>query len=197
MTGRRPTGLLVAVGWAVAGLLGGHVVTYQILFPDAHAQAEALEATGHGWLALLGPALVIALLVALASGLLGRQRARGRGVRFAMLALVQVGFFLALELAERFGGGYSPWLLDHQIRAHALLQILLLGSVIQLACAWLGSAASRLVATVARPTGLRPRRRLAIPHLLAPRSLLPVPRTLRANGSRGPPLLDRVACSTT
>ena len=195
--GGRPTALVVAVGWAVAGLLGGHVVTYEILFPDAHAQAEILAETGHGWLALLAPALVIALLVALASGLLGRRRARGRGVRFATLALVQVGFFLVLELTERFGGGYSPWLLDHQIHAHALLQILLLGSIIQLGCAWLGSAASRLVATLAGPPRLQPRRRHAVPHLLPPWSLPPVVRSVRANGSRGPPLLDRAAFTTT
>ncbi len=185
----RSSGGISTVAWAVLGVLVGHAVTYGLLFPDAHVRQEVLADTGHAWVGLAWPVAIVAVLVALANTILAAHGGRGRGVRFATLAAIQVGAFLAMELSERFTGGFSVAFLDHQIRSHALFQILLVGSLIQVACAWLGSAVSRLVASIAetdRPTRIhrRPEARLR-----PPTSWMPLARTVRDNASRAPPRL--------
>ena len=193
-----PRGSVLAVAWALVGVLGGHVLTYAILFPDAHAHDATLAESGHGWLAMLGPAALTAAAVAVTAGLLGSARRGGsRGVRFATLALFQVGLFTSLELAERIGTGMTIESLPLHLVAHGLASILVLGSLIQLLTAWLGSAASRLVATVAgRLRPAPPRRRRAAPRRIRVLALPPAARPVRAHRSRGPPSLVASAVPT-
>ena len=188
------TGLLssvLAAGWAAAGLLGGHLLTYRILFPDAHRHDAVLAESGHAWTALLAPALLIGLVVAIAAGLLGRGRAgERRVVRFGLLALLQVALFLTLEIGERVAAGMTLRTVPHELAAHHLGAILAVGVAIQLLAAWLGSALSRAVARVAERLGRpAPYGRLRPLPLSLPASPIPPSPALVAGGIRGPPTL--------
>ena len=143
-------GRLVTIAWALVGVMGGHELTYTVLFPDDGLRHEALAESGHAWVGMLGPALIVSFAVAVAAGLLGRRPAgRSRGVRFAVLLALQVGLFTAIELGERIGAGMTLRSIPHEIAAHGLLDVLALGSLIQVAAAWLGSATSRVVTRLA------------------------------------------------
>ena len=111
-------------------------------------------------------------------------------MRFTTLLLLQVGLFAGMELAERVASsGLTVDTLWHHLTGHGLAAILLLGTLIQVMTAWLGSAVSRIVAAVAeRLRSAPPRRRLAHPHLVPVNATLPVARPVRAHGSRGPPV---------
>jgi hypothetical protein len=185
----RPTRAALAVAWALIGVLGGHTVTYGLLFPDLHIQEEILAESGHAWLAIMPPAIVVALAVAIVLGLLTSSgRGGSRGVRFAALAAIQVSLFGSMELAERFASGMTLDTLAHQLIDHRLALILLVGALLQLVTAWLGSALSRAVAAVGRRMrAVSPRRRGAIPQLLPASVPVPAARPVRAHGSRGPP----------
>jgi hypothetical protein len=186
-----PTRLL-AMAWALVGVLGGHLLTYAILFPDAHVHDRILAESGHGWTALLGPAVVTAAAIAVALGLLGGLgRGRARGVRFATLLVLQAGLFGGIEVAERIASsGLTLESLPHHLIDHGLAAILIVGTLIQVVTAWLGSAVSRVVAVVGRRLRTAsPRRRLAHPRLAPVTLRVPAAQAVRAHGSRGPPPL--------
>lgn len=189
MTSGRATRAILAAAWAVAGLLAGHVLTYDLLFPDAHHRERVLSATGHGWTEVLPAALLVALLAAGVAGLAdGRSGARARGIRFGLLALVQVGLFIAVEISERVLVAGSPRILAHELAAHQLLAVLSVGVAIQLLCAWLGSAASRIVARAAARLRHAPRVPAAAHARPLPDARLrPAARRPRALPIRGPP----------
>jgi hypothetical protein len=186
----------LAVAWAVVGVLGGHLATYAILFPDAHVHDRVLDQTGHGWTVLLWPAALTAVTVALVAGwLTASQRGRGRGVRFGTLFVLQVALFAGLELSERVAAsGLSLASLEHHLVDHGLAGILVLGTAIQVATAWLGSAISRAVAAVAaaRRSRARPRRRPS--HRRQLPIAFPAPRAAfaRAHRSRAPPAASAI-----
>ncbi len=145
-----PAPMLVIFGWAVVGLLIGHVAAYDLVYPDGHVHAAVLAASGHGWTWLLEPSLIIGLLVAIMAGFLGaRGSHRRREVRFRVLAVIQVGAFLGIELLERLGNGLTAADIAHELTDHGLWLVLLIGIGAQLLTAWLGSAASRSVADAA------------------------------------------------
>lgn len=187
---RRITGAptLVIFGWAVVGLLIGHVASYDLVYPDGHVHAQVLEASGHQWLWLLEPSLMLGLLVAVIAGFVGSRSSHRREVRFRVLALIQVSTFLGIELLERLGHGVTPSEITHQLTGHGLWLVILIGIGAQLLTAWLGSAASRLIAGAAqgssRPRVARPGRPvilMSIPSLPAAAPMV------RSNGSRAPP----------
>lgn len=185
-------GGILALAWALVGVLGGHLLTYAILFPDAHVHDQVLADSGHGWTVLLGPAALTAVAVAVALGLVrGTGHGHRRGVRFTTLLLLQVGLFAGMELAERVASsGLSVAAIRHHLFDHGLAAILVSGVAIQVITAWLGSAVSRIVAAVAeRLKAAPPRRRVAHPHLVPTNATLPAARPVRAHGSRGPPFL--------
>jgi hypothetical protein len=189
---RRSSRGVLALAWALVGVLGGHLLTYLILFPDLHVHDAVLAESGHGWTSLLGPAVLTSVGVALALGLLAPTgRGGSRGVRFLTLATLQVVLFAGLELGERIASsGLTLESLPHQLVDHGLAAILLLGGLIQVVTAWLGSAVSRLVAVVAtRLRSAPPRRRRWHRSLTPPVVRPPMGRRVRAHGSRGPPLL--------
>jgi hypothetical protein len=180
---------LAALCWAIVGMLGGHVLTYALLFPDAHAHDAVLAESGHGWTSLLGPTILTTAVVAAGLALLRRSDAPTRGVRFALLATLQVSLFVALELGERLGSGLTLDTLQHHLVDHGLAEILLVGGLVQLVAAWLGSALSRLVADVVREPGRMQPRRLGPHHRVLPIvSRVGVGAPVRGHRSRGPPV---------
>jgi hypothetical protein len=185
----------LAVAWALVGVLGGHLLTYAVLYPEAHLHDAAMVHSGHAWMSLLLPAVATAIAVVLLLGLLGGAgHAASRGVRFTTLVLLQVALFSALEIAERLGDGLALAQLPHALLQHDLGPVLLLGALIQVFTAWLGSTVSRLVAGLGRRVRpAAPRRRLAHPRLLPVVAVRPVARPAGAHHSRGPPILAAFA----
>ena len=178
------------------GVLGGHLLTYAILYPDAHVHDAVLAESRPRLDGPAGPGGPDRDRRGLGLGLLGGAgRGRSRGVRFTTLLVLQVGLFAGMELAERVASsGLTLDSLPHHLTGHGLAAILLLGVAIQALTAWLGSAVSRLVAAVAeRLRPAPPRRRLAHPHLVPVNATLPAARPVRAHGSRGPPSLVTLA----
>ena len=181
--------MLVIFGWAVVGLLIGHVAAYDLVYPDGHVHAAVLAASGHEWLWLLEPSVVVGLLVAIVAGFLGSRRSHHhREARFRVLAAIQVGAFLGIELLERLGHGLTVSDILHELTAHGLWLVIVVGIGAQLLTAWLASAASRTIAEAAQAPQ---RPRVAVPsrpHLLASITGRPVPvRSVHAHGSRAPP----------
>lgn len=184
------TPMLVVFGWAVVGLLIGHVASYDLVYPDGHVHAGVLAATGHQWLWLLEPSILAGLLLAALAGLAGSRGSHRRVVRFRMLALIQVGAFVGIEIAERLAHGIAPTEILHQLTDHGLWLVLVIGVAAQLLTAWLGSAASRLIANAADDRA-QPRTALpARPGVLRPLiSRIVAVSMARANGRRAPPRL--------
>ncbi len=166
------------------------MAAYDLVYPDGHVHAAALATSGHAWLSLLEPSIVLGLLLAVAAGIVGSRRShRRREARFRVLAIIQVGAFLGIELLERLGHGYTAADLAHELIDHGSWLVIIIGIAAQLLTAWLGSAASRSVADagqVAAPPRLRVHTPWHVPGAVVRR---PLPtRTVRAYGSRAPPL---------
>ena len=152
--GPRLRGLPV-FGFAVAGLLIGHTLSYAIAVPDPLHRDLVLDRTGHGYLPtavdsalFLGMAGVAVLLVRAWSSR-GREETRTFATLAGMLALVQVGAFSGQEILERIfaGAPLGDLVAD---------QLLLTGVVVQVALAiagaavlgWLARASARIVRAV-------------------------------------------------
>lgn len=178
----------VVTGWAIVGLLIGHIVAYDLVYPDGHVHAQVLAATGHGWLSLVEPSIVLACLLALVAGFAGSRNGIRREARFRVLAGIQIGAFLGMELLERVGSGLSFGDIGHELVGHGLWLVLLIGIVAQLVTAWLASAISRSVADVAAGTPRPQRHRHARSQVLAPVARFRrAAAVLHANPIRGPP----------
>lgn len=128
--GPRIRGLPV-FGFAVAGLLLGHALSYAIAIPDPHHRDLVLERTGHGYLPLFAEAALMLLLAGLAALVvraLGGGRP-GRTERFAGLArlliCVQVSAFVGQEVLERVVAGVPVGDLarDHLLSIGLLVQV--------------------------------------------------------------------------
>jgi uncharacterized membrane protein YeaQ/YmgE (transglycosylase-associated protein family) len=182
--------MLVIFGWALVGLLIGHVAAYDLVYPDGHVHAAVLAASGHDWIWLLEPSVVLGFLVALVAGFMGSRRShRRREARFRVLALVQVGAFLGMELLERLGHGLTATDITHELVDHGLWLVIVIGIGAQLLTAWLASAASRTIADAAQTPTRERVAKPARPHILASITSRPVPpRMVRAHGSRAPPV---------
>ena len=190
----------MTIAWALFGVLGGHLATYALLFPDAHVHERVLAASGHGWTALIGPAALTAAVAALGLGFLGSiERGRARSVRFTTLLVLQLGLFAGLEIAERAASsGLTLGSIQHHLVDHGLAGILVVGSLIQLVTAWFGSTVSRVVAAVARRRPAAPPRRRLGQRRLAPATVrTPLTRAVRSCGSRAPPRLVSAPSLTT
>lgn len=183
--------MLVIAGWAIVGVLIGHVAAYDLVYPDGHVHAAALAASGHEWLWLLEPSLALGLLLALVAGFVGSRRShQPRAARFRILAAIQVGAFLGIELLERLGHGYSVADLTHEFLDHGLWLVLVIGIAAQLLTAWLASAVSRSIAAAARVASSARIHALPRRHIMATIAGHPVPgRLVRAHGSRAPPVI--------
>jgi hypothetical protein len=145
----------MTLGWAVIGLLVGHVAAYDLVFPDGHVHDAALAASGHAWLGMLEPSLLLAMGFVAIGAALAASDGQPRDVRFRRLAVIQVGAFMVMELGERILAGYSAPDLSHALVDHGLWLILVVGIVTQVITAWFGSAMSRGIASAT--TRSRPR----------------------------------------
>lgn len=114
----------------VGGLLAGHALAYRFAFPDAHARADALAQSGHGYLGHV-PLMLAACLGVLLAALLVRAIAgfRGETVRPSVsraLILLPPAAFVVQEHVERLlHSGQIPW-------AASLEPSFLLGLALQL-----------------------------------------------------------------
>lgn len=107
---RRFPGLPV-FGFAAAGLLLGHALSYVFVFADTHHRDLVLHRTGHDYLPVLGQVALILALAAVAVVVHGGVARRGSGgiepfgSLASRLALVQIGAFGAQEVLERVAVG--------------------------------------------------------------------------------------------
>jgi hypothetical protein len=178
---------IVTVGWAVVGLLFGHVLAYVAAYPDAHVHRDALSASGHGWLWLAGPTVVMALAIAIGAGVIGGRTGSSRGISYRRLGSIQVAAFVAIELGERLASGWPVDQLSHDLLGHGVLLVLVIGVAIQLVTARLGAAASRLIAEAAassEPVLTSPPRPALVGATVA---RLPAATTVNVHPARGPP----------
>jgi hypothetical protein len=180
---------LVAICWAIVGVLGGHVLTYALLFPNAHVHEQVLAESGHGWMSLVGPAILTVVVITAGLALLRRRESPTRGVPFALLASLQIGLFVALEVGERLGAGLTIDSFSHHLTDHGLGEILVIGSFIQLLTAWLGTRLSRLVAAAAHEgVGCASWSLGSITRVFATVATLRMIEPIRAQRSRAPPV---------
>lgn len=193
---RRALRVLWLAGLALAGVVAGHAIAYTIALPDPEARSALLATTGHGyWRAAVAAGLSAGLCSA-AAFLAHRARDAARSSVSASglppwlaprLAAVQIGLFVAIELAERLGAG-SPL---HGLVSHGLLWRGVLGQVLVAAVAtlilrWLAHLAEFVGRLVAG--GRRPHRRL----VRFPRPASDAPASgsdWAALGARAPPVL--------
>ena len=128
--GPRIRGLPV-FGFAVAGLLIGHALSYAIAIPDPYHRDLVLERTGHGYLPLFAQAGLILLLAGVAA-VVARALAGGRTERtdrfgnlVGLLICVQVSAFVGQEVLERVVAGVPLADLgqDHLLSIGLLVQV--------------------------------------------------------------------------
>lgn len=172
-----------AVFVAPLGVVAGHAAGYWLAHPDAAARAHALA--GHGWLpalATLGAGPALATLAGVTVD--GARRRRHRPAPVALLAALQVGLFVGIELVEHVAGGAG---LVGALREPGLwfglpAQVLfaVLGALVLRAAHAVGAAAARARRTARRR---RPPRLAATPTVVRVTATLPSP--LRR---RGPPV---------
>lgn len=135
---------LPVLGFAVAGLILGHLLSYVIAVPDPYHRDLLLQRTGHDYLPVFGQAALMLFLAAIAMVVFRTSRRRaGNAEGFAhlagRLALIQVGAFAAQELLERALS--SSGLADLQDG-----RLVIAGVVAQIAMASAGAALLRWLA---------------------------------------------------
>lgn len=142
---------LPVLGFAFAGLVLGHALSYVIAVPDPHHRDLLLQHTGHHYLPAFGQGALMLFLAAIAAVVFRTsQRSAGRAERFAplaaQLALAQIGAFTAQELLERTvsGSGFAD-LRDGRI--------LLVGVIAQVPVALIGAALLRWIARASERLG--------------------------------------------
>jgi hypothetical protein len=106
---------ITAGAWVLVATLFAHVAGYWFAFQDAHSRQHALEATGHGWLGMLYPALAAAGLAALLGSLRGRRNHdSGKAASPFRFFCAGVAAYLFIEIAERvMHMGFSADLIHH------------------------------------------------------------------------------------
>lgn len=89
------------------GMLMSHEATYRIAEAEEGHRHGLLEATGHGWLALAGPALLVMAVLSVAAGW-SLVTAKTLAPRLWQLIAVQTGIFWSIEILERVVTGHDP-----------------------------------------------------------------------------------------
>lgn len=138
---------------AGAAMLASHWVAYVLAAPGTHERSHLLLTTGHGywsWAVVIGAVALVAGLATFVAGRVVDERS-GPGTRRGLIAsclprllALQVGGYVALELAERAlsGHGIGP--------ASLVAPTLLIGVLVQAVAALLSSLFLALVAFVVR-----------------------------------------------
>lgn len=182
---------LPVLGFAVAGLVLGHALSYVIAMPDPHHRDLLLQRTGHDYLPVFGQAALMLFLAAIAMVVFrASRRGAGRAEGFAplagRLALVQVGAFMVQEVAERLLSGSG---------LHDLGQghVLVVGVATQIAVAVAGAVLLRWLARASERLGEVLGSAIALPRPV-PAFALPISADLASarveiasHGQRAPP----------
>jgi hypothetical protein len=180
----------------VGGLLAGHWVGYRLAIPDAHARADVLSQSGHGYLGNAPLALTTCLLVLIAS-LLFRALAgyRGQPARPAAspaIVLLSPAAFVVQEHVERVvHSGQMPWTAALQPSFLVGLALQLPFALAALLIAW---ALDSVAHAVGRALAAAPPRPLLPVFVPLPAHVTAAPRPAglaRGYGERAPPLLRR------
>ena len=182
----------------VAGVLAGHGLAYRLAIPDAHARADALAHSGHGYLGHAPLALTVCLGLLLAAlafqALAGFRGARSRPAASpALVLLPPLAFALQEHLERLVHSGQVSW-------TTALQPSFLLGLALQLPFALAALLIAWLLESVAHAVGQAlaaaatplPRLRFFAP---IPARVPSAPRPAglaRGYGERAPPLLRRL-----
>jgi hypothetical protein len=149
-------------GFAVVGLVLGHVLSYLIAIPDPHHRDLVLHRTGHGYLSTLGQ---VALILAIASvaTVVGRAFTRrpvgGAGSSAVLargLAVIQVSAFAGQELLERL-------VADAPVAAPLDARVWGVGVLVQVVVALAGAAVLRWLARVSDELAQSPTPTLVLP----------------------------------
>jgi hypothetical protein len=116
---------VTAGAWVLVATLFAHAAGYWFAFQDSHARQHALEATGHGWLGMLYPALAAAGLTALLGSLHGRRNHDGgKAASPFRFFCAGVAAYLFIEIAERVVHmGFSADLIHHLSSVSAWLPV--------------------------------------------------------------------------
>ncbi|MGZ5291788.1 MAG: hypothetical protein ACXWXQ_04945 [Actinomycetota bacterium] len=137
-----------AFGFAAAGLLIGHALSYALAIPDPHHRDLVLDGTGHAYLPAAGQVALVLALAGVAAIVVrsrsgrGPRDAEGFGALARLLAIVQVGAFAGQELLERVSTGSPVGELLHG-------RVFVVGVLVQVAVALGGAATLRLLARAA------------------------------------------------
>jgi hypothetical protein len=166
--GGRLSDRTALAGVAATGMLVGHLLTYLVVRPDAHAREILLSHTGHGSFSTMLEAAILLAIAGCASLLVrvagGRRRpgdptaVMGFGGVVGRLALLQCGAFAAMEVVERLASG-AP--VSGVLAGH----LLFVGLAIQVLVAGLGALVLRWLTRAAEWIGVRlrrPRRRVPV-----------------------------------
>jgi hypothetical protein len=139
---------LPVLGFAAAGLLVGHAISYLLVVPDPNHRDLVLSRTGHGYLPAAGDAALILALAGMAALVVrawserGREEPRTFASLASLLAIVQVVAFAGLEVLERLVAGAPLGDLIHE-------HLLVIGVAVQIAVALVGALALRWIASTA------------------------------------------------
>lgn len=108
-----------AGAWVLVATLFAHTTGYWFTFQDEHSRQHALEATGHGWLGMLYPALIAAGLAAALGVLAAHEAALSRLHRFD--SSVQVFLLISLLKSQNvfytWGSLQISYTTSRQLRA--------------------------------------------------------------------------------
>lgn len=181
-------GATLALG--LSGVLAGHMLTYGLLVPNAHARAIELARTGHGYLSSANAIGIWAAIAGLAAVFLGavlRPNEASRAEIAWRLAAFQLAAFAAMELVERIASGAALHDLTSLLTVGIPAQLLVAG-VIALVVRFLVRTAAAVLAH-GRALSLRSPASLATIGTLV-RSPSAAPSWGAADG-RGPPLPAR------
>jgi hypothetical protein len=180
----------------VGGLLAGHTLGYRLAIPDAHARAEALAHTGHGYLAYAPLALTVCL-ASLVAALVVRAVAafKGKPTRPAAspaIVLLSPLAFVTQELAERLlYSGQVSWAAVAEPVFLAGLALQLPFALAALLLAW---ALDSIAIEVGRVLAAAEPRPVTSAFAPAPARIPSAPRTAglaRGYGERAPPFVHQ------
>ncbi|MFN8185987.1 MAG: hypothetical protein U0R69_02795 [Gaiellales bacterium] len=157
--GRRALPWLLAVPVLAIGSIAAHSLAYRLAVPDVPGRANALEATGHGYLAqapfVLGVLSAFLLAGLVVAGRIGAYRASRLTLPAWPLALLPLVAFTVQEHAERaLSSGTLP--LDTVTEPAFLVGLVLqipFGLVSLALGRWLGQTAAAAGAALARAAG--------------------------------------------
>lgn len=180
----------------LGGLFAGHWLGYRLAIPDAHARADALAHSGHGYLGSAPLALTTCALVLLTAlvfrGLAGFRGQPMRAAASPAIVLLSPAAFVVQEHVERLvHSGQMPWTAALQPTFLVGLALQLPFALAALLVAWALDSAAH---AVGRALAVAPPRLPASVLVTRPASVVaaPLPAGLaRGYGERAPPLLRR------